>query len=121
MSDNTSSIIDWEALSENFDNDRNAIALVVDAFLDSVQQGLDDVRLAVNSGDARSIALAAHSLRGAMSNFGATAAVAVAQELESIGYGDASGDVKALLPRLEAEVRALVAALHADSHRYRDD
>ncbi len=120
MSPSQNFIVDWNSLAENFDNDKFAIALVVDAFLESASESLDKVRQAVQSGEGKAIAMTAHSLKGAILNFGAQMAVSQAQALENHGYGEPGGNAKELFAGLEHSVAQLVAELNNESHRYRE-
>lgn len=113
-------IVDWESLEENFDNDRAAITMVVEAFLNSAMANLEKVRLAIQKNNSKDIALASHSLKGAISNFGALEAVRTAQILENHGYGEIAADVKGLYSQLETQVMALVGELQKEGHRYKD-
>lgn len=113
-------VVDWETLSNNFDNDKFAIALVVDAFLSSVDESMAKVRVAVDSNDPKAIAMAAHSIKGAILNFGAQVAVSHAQELETQGHEGLKSDLKSVFKLLETAVAVIVTELHAESIRYQE-
>jgi len=109
------SVVDWKTLEANFDGDPFAISLVVDAFLSSVEEMLIKLRVAIDAHNSKSIAMAAHSLKGAMANFGARDAVAFAQQLEDHGYQGIDGREAQILSALEMAVVELVDELRAKS------
>ncbi len=108
-----SSVVDWETLDSNFDNDRSAICLVLEVFLSAVDELLSQVKAAVDSGNPKALAMSAHSLKGAVSNFGAKAAVDFAQELESHGYEGIKGDEEQIFLALEMAIGELVEELRS--------
>ena len=69
------------------------------------------VRAAVEQGDARALALAAHSLKGAFRLLSAASAAETAQRLEAMGRHGTVDDGAALCAALEAEVARLGPAL----------
>ena len=69
------------------------------------------VRAAVEQGDARALALAAHSLKGAFRLLSAASAAETAQRLEAMGRHGSVDDGAALCAALEAEVARLGPAL----------
>ncbi len=113
-------VVDWETLNSNFDNDKFAISLVVDAFLTSVDESLEKVRTAVDSGDLKAIAMSAHSIKGAILNFGASEAVSYAQDLELQGYEGLRDNYREVFSKLQAAVAVIVAELHAEASRYQE-
>jgi HPt (histidine-containing phosphotransfer) domain-containing protein len=66
-----------------------------------------EIRRAIAKGDARALRGAAHTLKGAVSNFGADGAVEAAFELQKIGERAQLEAVPAALERLEAELKAV--------------
>lgn len=113
-------VVDWETLCSNFDNDKFAISMVVDAFLSSIDESLTKVRIAVESKDPKAIAMAAHSIKGAILNFGAQEAVQYAQELESQGFEGLKSDFKEVFKQLETAVAVIVAELLGEAVRYQE-
>jgi HPt (histidine-containing phosphotransfer) domain-containing protein len=72
-----------------------------------------EIRQAVAAGDAPKLKRAAHTLKGAVSNFGARRTVEAAQRLEALGkQGDLTGAGEAAAV-LEEELERLLPALAA--------
>lgn len=65
---------DWQLLRE-----------VAQLFLDHCDEFLSDIRRAIDDRNAPGLERSAHNLKGSVSNFGATAAVAAALALEILG------------------------------------
>jgi HPt (histidine-containing phosphotransfer) domain-containing protein len=102
---------DEAALRERVEGDAELLAEIVELFLEDSPRLMGEVRAAVAAGDAGALKRAAHTLKGAASNFGAAAVVAACLELEAMSR---SGDLAAAVPardRLEAAARDLDAAL----------
>jgi len=96
-----------------FDGDPEFLAEIVNLFLATCPELLSNVETAVARQDADAVCRAAHTLKGAVANFGAEAAVEQAKKLEMIGksgdvsqaaevWGSLRGLVEALQPELEA-------------------
>jgi HPt (histidine-containing phosphotransfer) domain-containing protein len=104
---------DEAALRERVEGDTELLREIIELFLEDSPRLIDEVRAAVAAGDAAALRRAAHTLKGAASNFGASAVVAAALELETMGRtGDLSGAAPAR-DRLGAALAALDAALAA--------
>jgi len=103
--------VDVAALRQRLGDDRALERRIVGVFLEHGPAMLDRVREAVGHGDARALADAAHTLAGALANFGAEAAEASARRLETMGRsGDLSG-AAAACAELAAELERLRTAL----------
>jgi HPt (histidine-containing phosphotransfer) domain-containing protein len=113
-------VVDWETLASNFDNDKFAISLVVDAFLTGVDDSLLKVTQAVQARDPKAIAMSAHALKGAILNFGAKEAIRCAQDLESQGYDGLKADIDASYKALEDAVAGLILELKSETSRYQE-
>jgi two-component system, sensor histidine kinase and response regulator len=83
------------------------------AFAEQTPRLLQGIRDAIGSRDAISITQKAHTLKGAVSNFGAAAAVQAASEIEKAGKEEAIERAAELLPLLEAKLRDLEARLES--------
>jgi HPt (histidine-containing phosphotransfer) domain-containing protein len=104
---------DEAALRERVEGDMELLREIIELFLEDGPRLIAEVRAAVAAGDAVALKRAAHTLKGAASNFGAGAVVAAALELETMGRtGDLSGAAP-VRDRLEAALCALDAALAA--------
>ncbi len=101
-----------------FDGDPDFLAEIVNLFLETCPGLLSDIEGAVLRKDAAALGRAAHTMKGAVANFGAKAVVAQAKALETMGRdGDlASADeavhsLRALMEKLVPELEsALVKA-----------
>ena len=118
MSNSRSLVVDWDGLAENFEHDSQAMAMIVEIFLETITHTLENLRIAILNSDSRKIALASHNLKGAISNFGARDAVRLAQRLENIGIGHETGDAPFLFSRLEVEVKCIVDELNSTASLY---
>jgi HPt (histidine-containing phosphotransfer) domain-containing protein len=78
---------------------------VIGLFVDDYPRTLSEIRGAIQQSDPESLGKAAHTLKGAVSNFGAHSAVQAALTLEDMAKNkDMTGAVTAL-ENLEAEIR----------------
>lgn len=81
-------------------------------FLSECPSQMEAIRDAVKKRDAGAIERAAHSLKGSVGNFGATAAHNAAANLETIGRSGQLQSVEAALTSLESAIRALQPEMH---------
>jgi two-component system sensor histidine kinase/response regulator len=107
----TESPFDEATLLECVEGDTELLREVVELFLEDSPRLLDEVRTAVEAGDASVLKRAAHTLKGAASNFGAAAVVTAALELETMGRTDDLTGAGPARDRLEVALRALTDAL----------
>ena len=103
-------VLDWAAALDRLQGDRELLEELVDVFRDECPKLLTQVRDAVAASDAGKLKLAAHTLKGALSNFAARDAVEAARLLEQMGKeGDLAGTDEALAA-LERELGRLEPA-----------
>jgi CheY-like chemotaxis protein len=92
--------------------DKAILAEVVALFLDNYPVWLQELRVAIDQGDARQIEQVAHSLKGAVGIFGMTPAYQLAQEIETsarMGHLTVtSATLEALARELEQTRMALI-------------
>jgi len=93
------------------DGDEELLAELIETMRDEAPKLLHEVRVAVEAGDAALLGRAAHTLKGAVSNFGARAAADAALCLERRGRSGDLADVAPALASLEIEMAALIEAL----------
>jgi two-component system sensor histidine kinase/response regulator len=106
-------VVDRLAMLAQVDGDPELLSELVTLFLGTYPVLLDDLREGIRDQASSRIREAAHSLRGAVSNFKVTTAVDLAQSLELMGRnGDLRG-AEDKFTRLEAEMRRIVVALAA--------
>jgi CheY-like chemotaxis protein len=103
--------IDRERLLERVGGDASALAEVARIFLADAPRRLGEIRRAIAKRDARALRAAAHTLKGAVANFGAQSAVEAALELQKIGDAGELDEAPTVLERLEAELKAVRRAL----------
>ena len=94
--------------------DEALLADLLTAFLQECPAMLEQSLAAYQKGDAATLRRAAHTLKGSLRYLGAGAAAQLATELESAAQHTELALVVKLLPRLESEVRPLLA----DVRRY---
>jgi PAS domain S-box-containing protein len=93
--------------------DRELLRELVQLFLDDCPRLLADIHEAIAGADAAKLQLAAHTLKGSVSNFAAPATHAAAQRLESLAEQRNLTDAPAAAASLEAELDRLRPALTA--------
>ena len=104
-------------LLDHLQGDRELAAELAAIFLDDWPGMAENVGHALAKGDAEELRMAAHTLKGAVGNFGAAAAAAAALRLEKTGVSGtldgaagAWADVKREVAKLEKALRSLVPA-----------
>ena len=80
-------------------------------FLDECPRSLLEIHQAVASADAAKLENAAHSLKGSVANFGASAAVAAALRLEQMGRAQQLVEAPQALRALEQALSVVCAEL----------
>jgi len=105
--------LDSAGLLRQVNGDRELLAELVTVFRADSARLRGEIAAGLERGDARAVERAAHTLKGLVRFFGATAAAEVALRLEQLGRaGDLAGGREALA-RLTAENDRLLAALPA--------
>ena len=105
--------LDTAALLERCGGDSQLLSELAELFLTGHPQQLAAIRTAVERGDSKALELAAHTLKGALGNFGAHTAVALALRIETLArHGDLSEAHRACA-ELEREIDSLKPALSA--------
>jgi HPt (histidine-containing phosphotransfer) domain-containing protein len=97
---------DPAALLERVEGDAELLREIVDLFAADSPRLLEELRQASASGDADLLKRAAHTLKGAASNFGAVAVVDIARDLEMMGREGNLTGAPAVCGRLEQTLRA---------------
>jgi HPt (histidine-containing phosphotransfer) domain-containing protein len=93
---------------------------VLRAYLDSAPQLLATLRQGLACGDAPAMQRAAHSLKSASANVGATTLAAHCKTLEAMGRANTLANAALVFARIEAEYALVETALHAELHRSPD-
>ena len=88
---NNSSLLNLAQALERVGGDQELLEEVAQLFLDDYPNSVAEIEQALADGDPRGVERGAHSLKGAVSNFGATSVVETAMALELAGRnGDLS-------------------------------
>ncbi|MEM9553938.1 MAG: Hpt domain-containing protein [Acidobacteriota bacterium] len=85
---------------------------LVEIFESQGPDAFDDLRRALEAGDADAVAATAHSLKGGYRSLGVARAAALAAEIESMGRAQSLADGPRVLAALERCFAASRAALH---------
>lgn len=89
------------------------VAELVDVFLRAAPERIGDIRDGLARGDAETVALAAHNLKGSSANLGASVLSTACAALERCGRANDLTDAPALLTEVEVQYqRARTALLH---------
>jgi two-component system sensor histidine kinase/response regulator len=104
-------VLDESALDELRAIDEGLLAEVIDLFAADAPTRVDAVAAAVGAHDAESVWRAAHALRSAAANLGATRVVSLCRELETRGRAGSLEGVAELTAQLRREVDGVVRAL----------
>lgn len=86
---------------------------LVEIFVGQSKTLMDQVRAAIEAGDAEALRRAAHALKGTISNFPPGPARLVASRMETLGFDKDLVGARAALPELEREVQRLRELLPA--------
>ncbi len=106
--------IDLPAVLERVGGDAGLLAEIAEVFLGSCPGMVRDVTEAIERGDREGLERAAHSLKGAVANFGARGAFQAALRLEEMARnGEALSGAREAREVLEAEIAALLPEIAA--------
>ncbi len=107
------SVFDRNMALARFGKDRELLQEIVVLFLDEAPRLLSEIRASITRRDAKALERAAHTLKGAVGNFGARSAFEAALRLEVMGRdGDFAKAAEACV-ELEKEIARLERALAA--------
>jgi two-component system, sensor histidine kinase and response regulator len=98
-----------ERALSNLGGDAELLEEVVQVFLQTIPELLSQLNNAVRSGDAKEIAAAAHSIKGAAANIGAEVVSETARKLELMGKAETIADAAKEIESLTGELDALVS------------
>jgi HPt (histidine-containing phosphotransfer) domain-containing protein len=114
MSNNKEAAFDLQMALKQVDNDQEMLKEIINVLLEEYPKQLNQIREYIKKNDAAMIRQTAHTIKGAVSNFGAKPAFEAAFHLEKIGEnGDLSGAenaftaLKVELERLEQELKKI--------------
>jgi HPt (histidine-containing phosphotransfer) domain-containing protein len=109
--DSISSPLNREELLARLDGDEALLSELVGLFLQDAPRLLQEAHTAMSQRNSTALFRAAHTFKGAVSNFGADEAVAVAWRLESTGRAADWSNAGPALHELEQVFRGLVPKL----------
>jgi PAS domain S-box-containing protein len=91
--------------------DEELLCELAGLFVQECPLQLDALNRAISAGDATAVRRVAHTIKGAVCNFGARAAVEVAQRIETLAKDGALGEATGLVPDLRARLGHVTAEL----------
>ncbi|GAB4330196.1 MAG: hypothetical protein Kow0037_05750 [Calditrichia bacterium] len=104
-------IVNKEELLERMDNDWELIEELIEMFAEDHVENLKAIEEAIAAQNAELLERNAHSLKGALSNYAAKPARAVAYELEKLGKAGNFAEAPAVFQKLKEEVNKTVTEL----------
>ena len=113
FSDDLSSIFDFEDALDKVGGDREILEEILVVFSESYPDQLNELKNAIDKGDAPIIERTAHTLKGSVGTFSAKKAFETAFRLENMGRDGNLEEAAAVYSKLEQEVEELEAALRA--------
>lgn len=105
--------LDLVAMLDRVGGDNDLLREITAIFLEEFPMLMQEIREAVEAGDAKRLEHAAHSLKGSVSNFGAPEAVDAAAKLEMLGRAAQLAAAPDALSQLEEQFETLQPALRA--------
>lgn len=105
------SVLDWEVFSENYQGLEDILVNLIDSFATTEPKVMNEIKEAISQNNANALQLAAHSLKGAVSNFFAHSATLLAWELEEMGKSGKLELAPNTYAKLEAELVRLLQTL----------
>jgi len=101
------------ALSARLGGDAKLVRRLVKVFLDDCPRMVSRIKKAIAAQEADALAEAAHGLKGAVSNFGATAVLEMARQLEAKARQHDMAAARRICQQLETAIPTLVETLRA--------
>jgi len=102
--------IDRDGLMARFDGDLELLQEAADIFFRNYPKQMDQLRDAIRRGDAEGVERAAHTIKGAVGNFGGLAAAEAAWKVEKLGHNRSLHEALEACA-LEHEIATLMPAL----------
>ncbi|MFH1734444.1 MAG: PAS domain S-box protein, partial [bacterium] len=105
------SIMDRDLALERVGGDADLLVELAGIFLEDYQNLAQNIQTAIDKKDAKSLEHAAHSLKGSVANFAATAVIDAASQLEKMGREGQLDSAEAMYETLTKELNRLLPAL----------
>lgn len=106
-------IVNEAELLARVDNDAELLRELIAIFKIAFPRHLSELREAIGQGNLKNVRKSCHTMRGMLSNLGATRAAAAAAQLEQSRDSSDGAELKSALARFESEVMNLLPALEA--------
>ncbi len=106
-------VLDEALLMSRVDNDPQLLRDLVDLFLEECPRLVDEIRVALDRKDAKTLQRGAHSLKGSTTNLAAKMTSETAFKLERLAQAGDLGDAESVLQELERQLVRLKPALLA--------
>ena len=100
-------VIDVKELLDRTDNDWELIEELLDIYLESYDEKLENIRFAVKENDNENLRISAHDLKGSSANISAKNVYQLAYKLEEIGAENKMENAKDILNNLERSLTEL--------------
>jgi HPt (histidine-containing phosphotransfer) domain-containing protein len=104
-------VLDADAVLDRVGGDEELLREIIAIFLEEYPLLMAEIRVAVSRSDRANLERAAHSLKGAVSNFGARTATDLARDLEAVGRTGELGGLAPIVSKLDLELASLQRAL----------
>jgi CheY-like chemotaxis protein len=111
MDPKAQSVFDLSEAMKSVDGDKALFGEIANFFLESAADDMSKIRQGIANSDAGAVEAAAHSLKGSVSNFGATRTFEAAYRLEQMGRDGKLQEAKRAKSELERELKALKSAI----------
>ena len=103
--------VDLDVARQLFEGDEATLRFVAAVFVDEARGQLEGVRRALDAGEPRKLADAAHRLKGSVALFGARRATELAERLQRAGSKDGLEGAAGLVEELERRVGRILVEL----------
>lgn len=104
--------LDEEALAELQDVMEDEFGTLIHTYLSDSKDRIENLKAAINDGDADALAKTAHSFKGSCINIGAPRLGALCREIEKAGLENLLDDAPPALDAIEAEFQRVTDAFH---------
>ncbi|VTR94283.1 signal transduction histidine kinase : PAS domain S-box OS=Singulisphaera acidiphila (strain ATCC BAA-1392 / DSM 18658 / VKM B-2454 / MOB10) GN=Sinac_7544 PE=4 SV=1: HAMP: PAS_9: HisKA: HATPase_c: Response_reg: Response_reg: Hpt [Gemmata massiliana] len=104
-------VVDRATALQCMAGDEELLREIADLFVQECPRQLGDLRAALGAGDAPTARRAAHTIKGAVGNFGARGAVEMANRIETLAKAGELDKADGLVPELEQQLGAVTTEL----------
>jgi HPt (histidine-containing phosphotransfer) domain-containing protein len=108
----TATPVDWSRIEAASDGDQEFAAELIQVFVESANQTLDEIKEALAANDLATVGKAAHSLKGASASVGANIVRSISSELEEKSKDNNAGASSLLFETLRVEVPRAISFMH---------